>query len=258
MASKFWALYKKELNVFFSMPVAYALITVFLVLSGYFFSQITGYYANFSMRSMNQYQRAMVDLSMVEGVFRPYFSNLLVILILMIPVLTMRMFSEEKREGTAELLFTFPVSDAAVVGAKFMSALTVYAAMLAGTLAGFAVLRSATAFEMLPVLSGFLGLILLGSGFIMLGIFISSLTESQLVAAVISFGVLLLFLVLPWLAQSAGPEAAKIINGLSVTNHFDSFSKGMLDTSDIIYCLNFTLLFFFLTLRVLETKHWRG
>lgn len=258
MASKLWALYKKELTVFFSMPVAYALITVFLILSGYFFSQITGHYAGFSMRSMNQYQRAMVDLSMVEGIFRPYFSNLLVVLILMIPVLTMRMFSEEKREGTAELLFTFPVSDATVVGAKFLSALTVYASMLAGTLAGFAVLRSATSFEILPLLSGYLGLLLLGAGFIMLGIFISSLTESQIVAAVISFGVLLMFLVLPWLSQSVGPEIARIINGLSVTNQFDSFAKGVLDTSDIIYCINFTLLFFFLTLRVLETKQWRG
>ena len=258
MYGKFTALLKKELNIFFSMPIAYAVITVFLVLSGYFFSSITDYYAMISMRSMNQYAKGMMDLSMMEGIFRPYFRNMVVVLILMIPLITMRLFAEEKREGTAELLFTYPVSDLAVVMAKFMSALAVFGAMIAGSLSSFIILRIGTAYEILPVLAGFLGLLMIGSAFIMLGIFISSLTESQIVAAVISFGVLLFVLVIPWAAGSVGPFWGAVLKGFSVVEHFDSFAKGVLDTADITYFISFFALFLFMTLRVLESKQWRG
>ena len=258
MYGKFTALLKKELNIFFSMPIAYAVITVFLVLSGYFFSSITDYYAMVSLRSMNQYSKGMMDLSMMEGIFRPYFRNMVVVLILMIPLITMRLFAEEKREGTAELLFTYPVSDMAVVMTKFFSALAIFGAMLAGSLASFLILRIGTAYEILPVIAGYLGLLMIGSAFIMLGIFISSLTESQIVAAVISFGVLLFVLVIPWASGSVGPFWGAVLKSFSVVEHFDSFAKGVLDTADITYFISFFALFLFLTLRVLESKQWRG
>jgi ABC-2 type transport system permease protein len=258
MNSKFYALYSKELKVFFSMPIAYALLAVFIGLSGYFFSSIAGYYAMVSLRAMNQYNRSMMDLSVVEGIFRPFFHNMVVILILMVPVITMRIFAEEKREGTAELLFTYPVSDTAIVLAKFASTLTVFGIMLAGSLSSFIILRFAIAFDLGPVISGFLGLFLIGSAFLMLGLFISTTTESQIVAAVISFGILLFFMVLPWASQSASPFWGKVINNISVVTHFDSFAKGVLDTADITYYLGFILVFFFLTLRLLESKQWRG
>jgi ABC-2 type transport system permease protein len=258
MWNKLWALYKKEISIIFSMPIAYAVISVFAVLSGYFFANIANYYALVSLRSMNQYQRMMMELSMIEGIFRPYFHNVVVIMIIMFPLITMRLFAEEKREGTVELLFTYPVSDLAIVLSKFFAALTVFAAMLGCGVVSFLIFRVATQYEILPVLSGFLGLLLVGAAFIALGLFISSLTESQIVAAVISFGVLLLFLVLPWLSQSVGPEAGKVIMELSIVEHFDSFAKGLFDTSDIVYYFIFIFLFLFLTLRILETKQWRG
>jgi|YelNatPaOPRAMG01_1025707.scaffolds.fasta_scaffold03979_9 ABC-2 type transport system permease protein len=258
MWNKLWALYKKEIAIIFAMPIAYTVLAVFSVLSGYFFANIVNYYAMVSLRSMNQYQRMMMDLSMIEGIFRPYFHNVVVIMILMFPLITMRLFAEEKREGTVELLFTYPVSDVAIVLSKFFAALTVFAAMLGCGLISFLIFRITTAFEILPVLSGFLGLLLVGASFLALGIFISSLTESQIVAAVISFGVLLLFLILPWLSQSVGPQAGKVIMELSIVEHFDSFAKGLFDTSDIVYYLIFITLFLFLTLRILETKQWRG
>lgn len=258
MLHKMWGLYKKELNIFFSMPVAYVVMAVFMVLSGYFFANIANYYAMISLRAMQQQQRMQMDLSIIEGVFRPYFHNVVIVLILMIPLITMRLFAEEKREGTSELLFTYPINDFTIVAAKFFSALTVYASMLIGTVSCFVMMRVISAYELLPALSGLLGLLLIGAAFIALGIFISALTESQIVAAVISFGVLLLFIVLPWLAQSAGPGMGRIINELSIVNHFDSFAKGVLDTGDMVYLVNFTVLFFFLTLRILESKQWRG
>jgi ABC-2 type transport system permease protein len=258
MNQKLWGLYKKEIKVFFSMPVAYVVIAVYMILSGYFFANIVNYYAMVSLRSMNQYQRQQMDLSMIEGIFRPYFHNVVVVLILMIPLLTMRLFAEEKREGTVELLFTYPVNDLTIVTAKYLSAMTVYASMLIGSVSCFIMMRVVTAFELLPVLSGILGMFLIGAAFVSIGLFISTLTESQIVAAVISFGVLLLFLVLPWISQSAGPEMGKIINQISIIEHFDGFSKGLLNSADLVYYINFAVLFFFLTLRVLESKQWRG
>lgn len=258
MFSKFKALLQKELNIFFSLPIAYAVIAVFWVLSGYFFSSIADYYAQVSLRSMNQYNKGMMDLSMIDGIFRPYFQNMVVVLILMIPLLTMRLFAEEKREGTAELLFTYPVSDMAVVMAKFVSAVVILGAMMIGSLSSFIIFRIGSDFELLPVLSGFLGIFMIGSAFIMMGIFISSLTESQIVAGVLSFGMLLFFLVIPWAAASAGPFWGVVLKGLSVVEHFGSFAKGVLDTSDITYFISFFAMFLFLTLRVLESKQWRG
>jgi ABC-2 type transport system permease protein len=258
MDQKMLALYRKELKIFFSMPVAYIVIAVFTVLAGYFFANIVNYYAMVSMRAMQQYQRVQMDLSVIEGIFRPFFHNIVIVLILMIPLLTMRLFAEEKREGTSELLFTYPVNDFTIVMAKFLSAMTVYAAMLGGIVCCLILMRFITAYELLPALSGLLGLFLIGAAFIALGLFISALTESQIVAAALSFGALLLFLVLPWIAQSAGPGLGKVIQEISIVEHFDSFAKGLLDSADFIYYINFAVLFFFLTLRVLESKQWRG
>lgn len=255
---RFIAIYKKELKTFFSLPIAYAIIIVFMVLSGYFFSSIANYYSAVSLRSMNQYYRSMMDLNIIEGIFRPYFHNMVVILLLVIPLITMRLFAEEKKDGTAELLFTYPVKDTTIVLAKYCASMTVFLIMLVGTLSSMIILRIITAYEILTSLTGILGLLLIASAFMMLGIFISTLTESQIVAAVISFGVLLLFFVISWGSQSVGPTFGKILQELSIIEHFDSFSKGLIDTSDIIYYINFTILFFFLTLRILESKQWRG
>jgi len=255
---KFLAIYKKELKTFFSLPIAYAIIIVFMVLSGYFFSSIANYYSAVSLRSMNQYYRSMMDLNVIEGIFRPYYHNMVVILLLVIPLITMRLFAEEKKDGTAELLFTYPVKDTTIVLAKYCASMTIFLVMLAGALSSMIILRIITAYEILTSLTGILGLLLVASAFMMLGIFVSSLTESQIVAAVISFGVLLLFFVISWGSQSVGPTFGKILQELSIVEHFDSFSKGLLDTSDIIYYINFTVLFFFLTLRILESKQWRG
>jgi ABC-2 type transport system permease protein len=258
MVQKFYALLKKELNVFFSMPIAYAIIAVYAGISGWIFSAITNYYAMISLRSNNQYSRGMIDLSIVEGIFRQYFNNVVVVIILIIPLITMRLFAEEKREGTSELLFTYPISDTAVVMAKFASAFSVYLLMIAGGLSSFIILRFGTDFELLPVLTGFFGLFLMGAAFIMLGIFVSSMTESQIVAAAVSFGTLLLFLLIPWAAESAGHFWGTILNALAAVRHFDSFAKGVLDTADITYFISFFFIFLFLTLQILESKRWRG
>ncbi len=260
MNGKMWGLYKKELQVFFSMPVAYIVIIVFLIVSGVFFALITSSYAAYSMQAMQQYQRMQgIDLSILNGIFRSHFFNVFIwCLVPVIPLITMRLFAEEKREGTSELLFTYPINDFAILIAKYLSALTIYCLMLLGMTSGYIILRIVTAFEILPVLYGLLGLLLAGAAFIALGVFISAMTESQIAAAVISFGSMLFLMLLPSIGQSAGPGIGMILNKISMLEHFESFSKGLIDTADIVYYLNFVALFLFLTLRVLESKQWRG
>jgi ABC-2 type transport system permease protein len=257
MDQKFLALYKKELKIFFALPIAYVVIMVYMVLSGIFFTSIINYYSQMSMRAMQSYYRG-AELSMIDGIFRPYFQNMAVILLFIVPIITMRVFAEEKREGTSELLFTYPVSDLTIVMAKFLSAFTILFIMIFGGGLSFIILRFTGDFELLPLLCGFLGLIMVGSAIMMLGIFISTLTESQMVAAVISFGLSLFLWVISWQAGALGPIGQKILTNLSIIEHLGSFSKGMIDTSDLIYYLNFTALFLFLSLRVLESKQWRG
>ncbi|PKL91891.1 MAG: ABC transporter permease [Candidatus Goldiibacteriota bacterium HGW-Goldbacteria-1] len=258
MFSKFIGLYKKELKIFFSQPIAYVLIVVFMAISGYFFASIANYYSEVSLRSMNSYQQNMMDLTTLDGIFRPWFFNISFILLLVLPLITMRTFAEEKREGTMELLFTFPVSDAAVVAAKFCGAYTVFLAMLTGAMSSVITLKLSANFDMAPVIGGFFGLMLLGGAFIMLGTFISGLTDSQIVAAVITFAVLLFIWIIDWLSAVVDPALGRVLSNLSVIRHYDSFSKGVIDTADLAYYGVFMFIFYFLSLRVLESKQWRG
>jgi ABC-2 type transport system permease protein len=170
----------------------------------------------------------------------------------------MRLFAEEKKSGTIELLLTYPVRDGEVLLGKYLAALTVFVAMLALTLAYPLIVAWVTPVEWGPLATGYLGLLLQGAAFIAIGILISSLTENQIVAAVATFGTLLIFWVIAWASDSAGGNLGRVLSHLSLTEHFDSFAKGVIDTKDLIYYLNLTILALFLTLRSLESKRWRG
>jgi ABC-2 type transport system permease protein len=251
------AVYRKELRLYFSSPIAYAVFAIFALVSGWFFYNVFAFYALVSMQAaMNPMMGR--DLSVTEGVLRPLFQNVSVIMLLMMPILTMRLFAEEKKSGTIELLLTYPVRDGEVLLGKYLAAVTVFAGMLACTLVYPLLVAWTTALEWGPLATGYLGLLLQGAAFIAVGILISSLTENQIVAAVSTFGVLLLFWVISWAADAAGPVYGRVLSHLSITEHFDSFAKGVLDTKDIIYYLNITVLSLFFTLRSLDSKRWRG
>jgi gliding motility-associated transport system permease protein len=174
------------------------------------------------------------------------------------PLITMRLFAEERRSGTIELLLTYPVRDGAVLVGKFLAALALYALMLALTLLYPLLVFAFTRLEWGPVLTGYVGLLLLGAAFIAAGIFASSLTENQIVAAMTTFGVLLLFWVIGWTADTVGGTGGRILSHLSLIEHFDNFGKGVLDTRDIVYYLSFIALALFLSLRSLEARRWKG
>jgi ABC-2 type transport system permease protein len=174
------------------------------------------------------------------------------------PLVTMRLFAEERRSGTIELLLTYPVRDGAVLVGKYLAALALYAIMIGLTVLYPGIVMYFARLEWGPILTGYLGLLLMGAAFIAIGIFASSLTENQIVAAIITFGVLLIFWILGWSADYAGGTTGRVLQFLSILEHNESFSRGVLDTKDILYYLNFTLLGLFLTLRSLEARRWKG
>ncbi|MFH1139918.1 MAG: ABC transporter permease subunit [Pseudomonadota bacterium] len=255
--SNFLPIFKRELRVYFTSPIAYAVIFIFLVLAGYFFYTTSAYYSISSFQAArNPYGGG--GLNYVDMLLTPYFGNLSVVMLLMLPLLTMRLFSEEKKTGTYELLFSYPVRDLDVLMGKYLAALLVFAVMIGLTFLNLALLFSAGVSEVGVVLAGYLGLFLMGAAFISLGVFISSLTENQIVAAVISFGALLLIWVAGWSANSAGPPLGDVLQYISLVTHLVNFAKGLIDTADLAYYLIFTFFFLFLTLRSLESKRWRA
>jgi ABC-2 type transport system permease protein len=251
-----WSIAKKELMAYFSSPIAYAVIAVFLLLVGFFFYSLVWWFNSQSMQmAQNPYYAQQVNIN--QMVFSPLFHNISIILLLMLPLLTMRLFAEEKKIGTEELLFTSPVSVNQIILGKYLASLVVLAAMLllTGILSLFAFAYGNP--ETAPVLVGYLGLFLMGAAFIAVGIFFSSLTENQIVSAILTFGVLLLFWILSWAASSAGGMWKGVLNYLSFFQHFDDMTRGILDTADLAYYLSFSFFGLFLTHAAIQSRRWR-
>jgi len=194
--------FKKEMRLFFGSPVAYVVFTFFLLISGWFFSQIFLYYSDISMRSFMQPGMAQ-SLNITESVMRPLFTNMSVVLLFFMPMLTMRLFAEEKKSGTMELLLTYPVRDGEVLAGKFLAAGALYVILLGLTLVYPGLIAYFTRVEWGPILTGYLGLVLTGATFLAVGVLISSLTENQIVAGFGTFGVLLALWIIGWGAEFA-------------------------------------------------------
>ena len=252
-----WPIFKKELRLYFTSPIAWVILTIFLVIAGYFFYSIFAFFTLASMQSAMNPQFAR-DLNVTDSVMRPLFSNMSVILLLLMPLLTMRLFAEERRSGTIELLLTYPVRDGAVLLGKYLAALALYAVMLALTLTYPALTLAFARLEWGPLVTGYLGLLLMGATFIAIGLLVSSLTENQIVAAVATFGALLLFWVVGWAAETAGGTLGQVLSHLSFLEHFEGFSRGVLDTKHIVFYVNVTIVALFVSLKSLEARRWKG
>jgi ABC-2 type transport system permease protein len=248
---------KKELRLYFTTPVAYGVMFFFLLVMGYFFFSIFSFYTMASMQSAMNPQMAR-DLNPTDSVMRPLFSNMSVILLLLMPLVTMRLFAEEWKNGTIELLLTYPVRDGAVLLGKFFAALVLYVVMLVLTLLYPGIVMYFTRLEWGPILTGYVGLLLMGATFIAVGVCISSFFENQIMAGTATFVVLLMFWVIGWRGDAAGGIWKTILSELSIIEHFDTFAKGIFDTKDIVYYVNFTLLALFIGLKSLETRRWKG
>jgi ABC-2 type transport system permease protein len=257
-----FAIFLKEMKAYFVSPVAYVVLTVFLVITGYFFTGILNIFFERSMMAMMQAQQyggmpPAIDVPAL--VTRNFFSIVSTIILFMLPMITMAVYADEKRRGTIELLLTSPITNLEIVLGKFLAALSFFVMMLLPTLIymAFLFIYSEPRMPSGPVFSGDLGLLLLGGSLISLGIFISTLTENQIVAASVTFGVFLLLWVIDLAARSGGSTLQEILAHLSILNHFEDFAKGVIDTSSLILYGSFIFLGLFLTFRSIESLRWR-
>ena len=247
---------RKELNSYFRSPIAYGVMAFFGLISGYFFYVAVVFFVQASIQStmMGQGQ----PMSVNEQVIRPIFSNISVIGLFLIPMITMRLFAEEKRTGTIELLVTSPVRDLEIILGKWLAAMILYTVMLGVSLLSMATLFAYGKPDWRPMAVGYLGLLLQGGCLLAIGTFISTWTKNQIVAGVAGFSVCLLLWVLDWMSSFQDSVTAKAVSYLSVLQHFDSFAKGVLDSKDIIYYLSAIFIGLFLTARSLESLRWRA
>jgi ABC-2 type transport system permease protein len=251
-----WAITKKELRSYFSSPIAYVVIFGFLLLVGYFFYSLIWWFNSQAMQmAQNQYYYQQVNIN--QMVFAPLFHNMSIILILVVPLLTMRLLAEEKKIGTEELLFTSPVSVGQIILGKYLASLIVLVVMF-----GLTALLSVFPFaygnpELAPWLIGYLGLFLMGATFIAIGLFYSAMTENQIVAAFLTFATLLLFLVLNWVTSMGSGTWQTVLSYLSFSQHFDDMTRGILDTKDLVYYVSLSFFGLFLTHSVIQSRRWR-
>jgi len=254
-----WLVCKRELASFFFSPIAYVVLAAWTFLMGIFFS---GAFLNYALISLqiarNPQAAAQFNITPTSGILEPVFSSVSVVLLFVTPLLTMRLFSEEKKLGTIELLLTYPLRHGQLLAGKYISVLCLYLMMLALTLVYPVILSVFVSVEWPVVGSAYLGMLLMGSAFLSLGLLASSWTSNQIVAAMAAFMILLVSFILDFMAPSMGPALSAVFQHLAIGVHLRNFIRGLVDTRDVIYLLTINVLCLFLAMRSLEYYRWRG
>jgi ABC-2 type transport system permease protein len=235
--SKVFAIAGRELRSYFASPLAYVVAAFFIVVAGYLFSLIL-------------YHTKQASLT-------PLFSNLTVMFLLITPALTMRLLADERKTGTIELLMTSPITDRELVIGKYLSAVLYLTFLLALTLVYPVILGFLGKPDWATIWTGYLGTWLLGASFMAIGVFASSVTANMIIAAMITFAFSLIIWLLPSAGQMFGGTANDVMTYLSVINHQENLGRGVVDTTDLLFYVSFILAFLFLTIRSVETYHWR-
>jgi ABC-2 type transport system permease protein len=256
--SNILAIANKELRSYFASPIAYIVIGLFALLYGWFFVAIMAYFVRSSMQMGQFGMQGPQSMNVNQQLIRPLLQNVTILVLFLMPMITMRTYSEEKRSGTIELLLTSPLTDFEIIMGKFLGALALYALMLSVTLIHLAILFIYGRPEWKPILTAYIGLLLLGGCFLAVGLFISSLTKNQIVAGMLTFAVFLFLWVITWMGSFSGPTIDKLTNYLSIIDHFDDFGKGVIDTTHVIYYVSFIIFGLFLTAKSVDSERWRG
>lgn len=251
------AIWQREMKSYFVSPIAYVVLTVFLFLSGLiFFGKLADVW-QYTMTTA-QMGQSMQPIDAPAYVTQSLFGTTIVVLLFIIPMLTMGLFSEEKKRGTIELLLTTPVGNVQTLLGKYLASLTLLLILIASSAITISPLFVYSQPDWKPILAGYLGMFLYGAALLAVGIFISTLTENQIIAVFLTFGVSLVLWLISFLGTSASGPAKNVINYLSVISHLDDFIKGVIDTSHIIYYVTFAFVGLFLAYRSLESTRWRG
>jgi ABC-2 type transport system permease protein len=251
-----WIICRKELGSYFVSPVAYLLLIMFGVIFGFFFWNALGYFVYEGVEMQMRGQTFPMNVN--EQIIRPLLSNVGVIGLFFIPMITMRLFAEEKRNGTIELLATSPIRDLQIILGKWLAALILYSCLLLFTAVNFAFLFRYGNPDWKPLAMGYLGLLLQAGALLAIGTFISTLTKNQIIAGAATFGVELLLWVSGWAGEYETSTWARVLSYTSVTSHFESFARGVLDTKDAVYYLTLIFLGLFFTARSMESLRWRS
>jgi len=251
-----WTICRRELYAYFVSPIAWVLLTIFAFLSGVFTYIITSSFVRFSLEGQMSGQSTPMNIN--EQVIAPLFSNIAVVGLFLIPLISMRLFAEEKRQGTIELLVTSPLHDLEIIIGKWLASVIMYCALLAVLAADYSFLFMYGNPDWKPVATGFLGIVLQGACLLSFGAFISTLTRNQIVAGAIGFALALVLWILNWTTSFGNSIGVQVLNYLSIVSHMDSFSRGVIDTKDLIYYFSMIFLGLFLTARSLESLRWRA
>ena len=255
-----WAIYRKEMGHYFVSPIAYVFIGLFLILSAYFFNFFLTAIIQQSLSAQMEGLRYGMSQNMdvPSEVMRAFFGLLSTLVLFITPILTMGVYAEERKRGTMELLMTSPVTETEIVLGKFLASFSLFALMLLPTLSYlvFMYVHSDPLPPWRVLVAGYAGILLLGASLTALGTFISSLTENQIIAAVLTFAAFLLVWVLD-IGHNASGTVASVLTYLSVIRHYEDFTRGVIDTTALVYYGSFVFLFVFLTIRSVDSMRWR-
>ncbi len=239
-------LVRKELVLYFTSFLFYVLTAIFLALCGFLFYTNLDFYVRFG------------GMNLVRGLWQYQLFDMRERILVLVPLLTMRLFAEERRLGTLELLWTYPLRDVEIIAGKFLACLLVVTLMLAATALYPVVLSRIHPVDPGPLVAGYLGLWMLAAAFVACGLFISALTDSQLIAGAVTYGVLFLFWMLTWNEAAVSEGALRVLKPLSLFDRFAVFAQGGIDTRDVCYLVLFTATFLVFTFFALDARRWRG
>lgn len=251
-----WIICRKEMRSYFVSPIGYAVIVLFAFIFGVVFYLATHDFANYAFRA--QMMGGGQSTNVNDQIIRPILGFAGTVFLFLIPMITMRLFAEEKRNGTIELLLTSPLEDFGIVLGKWLGALLLYICALGVSLVDLALLFAWGKPDWKPVAVAYLGLLLQGACLLALGAFISLLTSNQIVAGGITFFASLLLYMLSWFTNFEDARFSKVLNYLSIVTHMENFSKGIVDLKDVVFYVSFIFLALFLTLRQMESLRWRS
>jgi ABC-2 type transport system permease protein len=251
-----WIVCRRELGSYFASPIAWLLVTMYSLIFGYFFWIYLGLILNQSADLMRIGE--MMPTNLNEQLIRPLLANASFLGIFFIPLISMRLFAEEKRNGTIELLTTSPVRDMEVIMGKWFAATLLYGWLIFYSGISFCFLFIYGHPDWKPLLVAYLGLMLQGAALLALGTFISTLTRNQIVAGAGTFAACLLLWVFAWVSSYNAAGWAETLSYLSIITHYESFGRGVLSSKDAIYYVSVIFLGLFFTARSLESLRWRS
>lgn len=251
-----WTIATRELRSYFASPIAYILLAMFAIIFGYFFFSAVAIFVDYASRVQPGMQAPPMNVD--QFIIQPTLGNFTIILLFLSPMITMRLFAEEKRSGTIELLLTSPVRDFEIILGKWLAALLLFACMLAVSMLNLSVVFLLSTPDWRALAVGYLGLLLMGGTFLALGAFISTLTKNQIVAGALTFGTFLMLWVLDWVNAYSTSTLGKVCQYIAIAPHFEQFSKGVIELKDAVYYLSAIGLGLFLSKRSLESLRWRS